>query len=163
MYGFTHEPFILPAFLTHRAFALELIRHKLIVENEHFISFKKNSEMKFPWVIGPFIIKNKDELPVVESLLKGMVFKIVFVVNYDPQYVISTRIQVNKNKPFEHQEVEGLVERKIWLDYTAPMERVEASPKNPLESMKATKVVTPIIASSEVTCKRNFSNAMETK
>ena len=46
-----------------------------------------------------------------------MYFKTSFVVNYDPLHVISTRIQVNKNKPFEHQDVEGLAEKENWLDF----------------------------------------------
>ena len=103
-------------FITPRVFSLDLVRQKLIVENEHFISFKKSLEIKFPWVIGPFIIKNKVALPVVESLLKGMDSKASFRVNYDPEHVISIRIQVNKNKPFEHQEVEGLAEKTNWSD-----------------------------------------------
>ena len=41
VYGFVHQPYILPAFLTMRVFALEIIRQKLIVEDEHFLSFKK--------------------------------------------------------------------------------------------------------------------------
>ena len=84
VYGFIHDPYILPTFLTPKVFDLELIRKKLIVENEHFISFKKASEIKFPWVIGPFIIKNKAALHVVESILQEMDFKIDFAVNYDP-------------------------------------------------------------------------------
>ena len=95
VYGFTHERYIFPAFLTLRVFALDIVRQKLIVENEHFISFKKSSEIKFPWVIGPFIIVT---LPVVESLLQEMDFKKDFFVNYDPQHVISQRRQMNKNK-----------------------------------------------------------------
>ena len=50
VYGLTHEPYILPAFLTPRIFAVELIIQNIIVENEHFINFKKASEIKFPWV-----------------------------------------------------------------------------------------------------------------
>ena len=40
LYGFVHPPYILPAFLTARVFSLELIRQKLIVEEEHFLNFK---------------------------------------------------------------------------------------------------------------------------
>ena len=46
VYGFVHQPYILPAFLNMRVFALELIRKNLIVEDEHFLSFKKISEIK---------------------------------------------------------------------------------------------------------------------
>ena len=52
VYCFSHEPYILPAFLTPRVFPLEFTRQKLIVENEHFISFKKAYEIKFPWLVG---------------------------------------------------------------------------------------------------------------
>ena len=41
VYGFTRQPYVLPTFLTLRVFAIELIRQRLTVENEHFISFKK--------------------------------------------------------------------------------------------------------------------------
>ena len=69
MYGFPYEPYILPALLNPRVFDLEFIRQNLIVENEHFISFNKSFEIKFPWENGPFIIKNKVALPIIESLL----------------------------------------------------------------------------------------------
>ena len=31
-------------------------------------------------------------------------------INYDPHHIISERNQSNKNKPFDHQVVEGLEE-----------------------------------------------------
>ena len=68
---------------------MEFIRQKLIVENEHFISFKKATEIKFPWVVGPFIIKIKVALTVVEILLQEMNFKKSIAVNYDLHHVIS--------------------------------------------------------------------------
>ena len=88
-YGFTQEPYILPEFLTPRIFTLELIRHKLIVENDHFINFRKASEIKFPWVVGPFIIKNKSTLLVIESMLQDTNFRKSFAINYDRHHVIS--------------------------------------------------------------------------
>ena len=57
MYVFTHEPHMFRSTLTPRVFELEFIIHKLIIENVHFIIFKKDFEIKFPWVVGPFIIK----------------------------------------------------------------------------------------------------------
>ena len=110
VYGFSYELYSLPSFLTLRVFSLEFIRHKLIVDNEHLISFKKASEIKFPWVVGTFIIKNKYGLPIVETMLQNMNFKKAIAANYDPHHVISLRRQLNKNKAFEHQEVEGLAE-----------------------------------------------------
>ena len=117
VYGFVHQPYILLAFSTTRIFSLELIRKKFIVQNDQFINFKKSSEIKFPCVVFPFIIKSKVTFPVVDNLLKEMRFQTVVDVNYDPHHVISIRIQVNKNKPFEHQEVASLVESSNWMDY----------------------------------------------
>ena len=98
-------------------FALELIRQKLIVEDEHFLIFKKTSEIKFPWTMGPFFIKRKASLSIIEIMLREMGFLVEFDVNYDPHHVISNRRQANKNKPFEHFEVAGLSEATNWLDY----------------------------------------------
>ena len=118
---FYHEPYILLVFLTPRVISLEFITRKLIVENEHFISFKKAYEIKFPWEVGPFIIKNKAALPVVESLLQEMNFNKAFAVNYDPHHVISQRRYMNKRKAFEHKLVEGLADRADWMEYQIHM------------------------------------------
>ena len=72
-------------------------------------------------MIGPFIIKSKVALPLIEGFIKEMGFQTNTAINYDPRHIISIRKQVNKNMPFEHQEVEGLVEKENWLDYHSPM------------------------------------------
>ena len=41
LYGFVHPSYILPTFLTPKIFYLELIRQKIMVKEEHFLSFKK--------------------------------------------------------------------------------------------------------------------------
>ena len=91
LYGFFHQPYILLAFLAVRLFALELIRQKLIVEDENFVKFRKNYEIKFPWIVGPFVIKSKSTLPVIEILLREMGFSFEAAINYDPHDVISNR------------------------------------------------------------------------
>ena len=84
------------------------MRQKLYVEEEHFGAFKKSSNVKFPLKVGPFILKNKSALLVIEKLLEFMDFQKEQKVNYDPHHIISQRKQLNKNKPFYHQTVEGL-------------------------------------------------------
>ena len=91
VYGCVHQPYILPVFLTMRVFALKLIKQKLILEDEHFLSCKKTSEIKFPWTVGPFVIKNKSTLPVIENMRREMGFLVEVVVTYDPHHVISNR------------------------------------------------------------------------
>ena len=110
VYGFTREPYRLPSFLTPRIFALEYMRQRLHVEEEHFGAFKKSSNIKFPLKVGSFIFKNKGALVFVEKLLESMDFQREQRINYDPYHIISLRKQENKNKPFDHQIVEGLNE-----------------------------------------------------
>ena len=69
MYGFVHLPYILPAFLTPKVFFLELIWQKLMVEEEHFLNFKKSSNLIFPWKLGPYTVRNRVALPLVSNLL----------------------------------------------------------------------------------------------
>ena len=91
LYGFVHPPYILPAFLTHPIFFLELIRQKLMVEEEHFLNFKKSSNLVFPWKLGPYTVRNRDAFPLVSNSLRGMEFPQDQAINYDPHQVISRR------------------------------------------------------------------------
>ena len=75
IYGFTGEPYKLPAFLTPRFFALEFMRQRLHSEEEHFEAFKKYSNIKFPLKVGSFIFKNKGALVFIEKLLGSMEFQ----------------------------------------------------------------------------------------
>ena len=109
-YGFTGEPYRLPAFLMPRIFALEYMIQRLHVEEEHFGDFKQSSNIKFPLKVGSFSFKNKGALVIVKKLLENMDFKKEQKVNYDPYHIISLRKQENKNKQFDHQVVEGLKE-----------------------------------------------------
>ena len=48
LYSFVHQPYILPTFLIMRVFFVELIQKILIGEEEHFLSYKKRSNLIFP-------------------------------------------------------------------------------------------------------------------
>ena len=108
VYGFTGEPYRLPVFLTTRIFSLEFMRKRLCADKEHFGAFKKYSNVKFSLKVGPFISKNKSAPLFIEKLLEVMDFQKEKRINYDPHHIISQRKQSNKNKPFDHQIVEGL-------------------------------------------------------
>ena len=147
------------------------------MENEHFLSFKKSSEIKFPWVVGPFIIKNRVSFPVVENLLKEIGFQTDAAANYDFHHIISIKIQVNKNKPFEHHEIVGMDKSSNWMDYPHETQRNEdmqqgstssireASSKQlgPSSIVPAAEKITPISSCSERTNKRDFFDVMDTK
>ena len=96
---------------------MELIRKRLIVETRHFFNFKKSTKIRFPWYVGPFIIKNKFSLSMIKILLKDKGFLTKAAKYYEPQHIISIRRQVKKRNPFEHFEVAGLPEAVNWSYY----------------------------------------------
>ena len=106
------------------------------MENEHFLNFKKPSEIRFPWVVGPFIIKNKASLPMIERLLREMGFPNEAAINYDPRHIISIKRQVNEDKPFEHYEVAGIPETANWLDYPHENQRYVDMQEDSTSSVK---------------------------
>ena len=53
----------------------------------------------------------------IEKLLGSMEFQKEPRVNYDPHHIISLRKQENKNKPFDHQFIEGLNETANLLQF----------------------------------------------
>ena len=118
VYDFTGQPYRLPSFLTPRIFALEFMRQRLLSEEEHFGAFRKSLNIKFPFKVGPFIFKGKGALTCIERLMEPMEFIKDVNMSYDPHQVISLRKQANRNKPFEHQAVEGLSETANLLTFT---------------------------------------------
>ena len=65
-YGFLACPFLLPIFLTSTVFVLELIRHRIVADEEHFTAHRKDSWIKYPINFGPFVVKKPTTLPMVE-------------------------------------------------------------------------------------------------
>jgi hypothetical protein len=65
VYGCQEGPHLLPFFLTPRIFALEFIRQRIISKTEYFLKAHKASNMKFSFVVGPFVVKSKSCLPQI--------------------------------------------------------------------------------------------------
>ena len=55
-------------------------------------------------------------------------------VNYDPHHIISQRKQLNKNKPFDHQTIEGL-DKIANLAYFEENLEVDKDKSNKLTAM----------------------------
>ena len=62
-------------------------------------------------------MKRKSTFPMIENMLREMVFSVESSINYDPHHIISDRRKANKNKQFEHFEVAGLSKVENWIDY----------------------------------------------
>ena len=87
---------------------------------------------------------------IVEKLLENMDFKKEQKVNYDPYHIISLRKQANKNKPFDHQVVEGLKE-------LANLSHFMENPGSNESTSSGSITTSQVPKSSNVLIKRSFS------
>ena len=87
-----HQTYILPFFLKNRISSLELFKQRLTVEEEHILNFSKSLDIKFPWEEGPYVVKSRVALPIIDNLLRSMGFSLGDAINYDPHQVISKTI-----------------------------------------------------------------------
>ena len=71
-------------------------------------------------------------------------------VNYDPHHVISLRKQANKNKPFDHEFIEGLNETTNLLQF---ME----TPRSDENTSTLPVIVSPVTEGPNVLIKRSLS------
>jgi hypothetical protein len=110
VYGYQEGPYILPVFLTPRIFASEFIRQRIISEIECFLKSHKASNLKFPFMVGPFVVNNKSYLPQIQSNLSECGFTQLQWRRYDMHQIISKRILVIRQGPYEHEHVEGFDE-----------------------------------------------------
>jgi hypothetical protein len=123
VYGCHESPYLLPIFLTPRVFSLEFIRQRIISETKHFLKMHKASNLKFPFIIGPFIVKTRSCLSQIQAKLKEFGFSQLQGRRYDPHQVISKRRLMNKHAPYEHEHVEGF-DKLANLETCADMEAI---------------------------------------
>ena len=91
VYDFSATPFMLLVYLTSSVFALELIRQRISIDEDHFTAHRKDSWIRYPINLWPFVVKKPTTLPMVEKVLKAMKFQVTHAHNYDPKGVISQR------------------------------------------------------------------------
>jgi hypothetical protein len=124
----------LPIFLTPRVFVLEFIRQRIISETKHFLKMHKASNLKFPFIIGPFVVKARSCLTQIQAKLNEFRFSQLQGRKYDPHQVISKRILMSKQSPYEHEHVEGF-DKMENLETCADMEvTLQPNPTQQLES-----------------------------
>ena len=105
-------------------FPLEFIIQRIISETENFIKLHRSSNIKFPFVIGPFFVKSRSCLSQVKEKFKYFGFSEIQGRKYDPHKIISKRRQMNKNAPYEHENVEGLdklANMEVCIDVEPPL------------------------------------------
>jgi hypothetical protein len=66
LYVFEEEPYKSLAFLTPMIFSLEYIRQRLHYDHLHFSHHRQAITFKFPQEVGPFFVKLRTSLVVIE-------------------------------------------------------------------------------------------------
>jgi hypothetical protein len=169
VYGCHESPYLLPIFLTPRVFSLEFIRQRIISETEHFLKLHKASNLKFPFIIGPFIVKTRSCLSQIQAKLKEFGFAQLQGRRYDPHQIISKRRLMNKHAPYEHEHVEGfdkLENLEVCVDMEAILQptqtqQVEATLQQSQTQQAPQKLIFKVPKVS-VYNKRSSSEAMGT-
>jgi len=83
----------------------------------------KVSNLKFTFIIGPFVVNTRAFLPQIQAKLKEFLFAKLQGRRYDPHHVISKRILMSKHGPYEHQYVESF-DKLANLETCADMEAI---------------------------------------
>ena len=84
VYGSEEQPYRLLSFLTPRIFSLEVLRQRLHSDELHFSSKKQTSNFKVPITIGPFTVKNKAAIELIDDIMTCFRFIPDEAFQYDP-------------------------------------------------------------------------------
>lgn len=68
IYGFEEQPYRHPSFLRPRIFSLEVLWQRLHSNELHFSSKKRTSNFKVPITIGPFEVRNKATIELIDDI-----------------------------------------------------------------------------------------------
>lgn len=134
VYGFEGTPFKLPAFITPRILALEFLRQKLACDDLHFSDGRLAKTFRIPTEVGPFFVKSRKALSILEGMLSKMKFPHAGSWKYDPRGIIlrmkdpAGTIPVAENPYHQsHLVIERLANKGTFLQTKVSLNAVEQS------------------------------------
>lgn len=93
IYGAELKPYRLPTFLTPRIFALKVLRQRFNSDYVHFSSNNQATSFKFPIPVGPFTVKSKVTVKLIDEMLVCFNFEEYMACQYDPCQIISNKVK----------------------------------------------------------------------
>ena len=102
IYGYEEQPYRLPTFLTPIIFSLEVLRQRLHSDELHFSSKKQTSNFKVLITIGPFTVRNKATIELIDDIMAYFKFVPNEACQYDPLQLISKKKKKQKRGNYEH-------------------------------------------------------------
>lgn len=88
VYGAEKKPYKLPKFLTPRNFVLEILRHRFDSNYVHITSRNQAGTFKLLVTVGPFTVKNRNVVKIIEEIMVFFQFEDDITCQYDPLGVI---------------------------------------------------------------------------
>jgi hypothetical protein len=88
IYGAEKKPYKLPKFLTPRIFGLEILRQRFDSDYVHFTSRNQAGTFKLLVTIGPFTVKNRNVVKIIEEIIVFFQFEEDIACQYDPLGII---------------------------------------------------------------------------
>ena len=95
------------------------MRKRLHSDDLHFSSKKHTSTFKVLITIGPFTIRNKETIELIDDIMAYYGFSEEPSYQYDPHHLISKRRKKQKRGNYEHQGIQGMepMENKLTLPF----------------------------------------------
>ena len=82
---------------------MEVLRKRLHSDLLHFASRNQASSFKVPITLGPFIVKNKSVVELIDDLMVCFGFQEEPSCQYDPHHIISNRRKKQKIIRYDHK------------------------------------------------------------
>ena len=118
VYGLEEKPYRLPIFLIPHIFGLEVFRKRLHLDELHFSNKKHTSRFKVPITIGPFTVRNKVVVELIDDIMACYGFLEESSFQYGPHHLISKKKKKQKRGNYEHQgtqEMELMANKLTFL------------------------------------------------
>lgn len=91
VYGAEKNPYKLPKFLTPRIFALEILIQRFDSDYIHFTRRNQAGTFKLPVTVGPFTVKNRNVVKIIEEIMTCFQFQEEISCQYDPLGIIQDK------------------------------------------------------------------------
>ena len=134
IYGFDKPSYRLLPFLAPRIFVMEIIRKMFHADFQHLSSKKHASSIKLPITIGPFTVKSKEVINLIDDIMASFKFPIDVACQYDPYHLISNKKKKLKRGTYQHQGTEEMDRNANLLSYLPNLLQIEPAQRMDIDT-----------------------------
>ena len=99
------NPYRLPIYLTPRIFTFVVLRQRFNSNFIHFSSKNQVASFKLPVTIGPFTVKNKVVVQLIDEIMACYEFEEDQSCQYDTHHIISDKKKELRRGGYEHKGI----------------------------------------------------------